>query len=196
MYGKLYDATLALPEHAGLRSLRRELLAGLRGRVLELGVGTGINLPLYPPEVGEVTGIDPDESMLRQARRRADRAVGPVRLVPAPAEELPFEAAGFDAVVVTLALCTIPEPGIALREARRVLKPGGEFRALEHVRVEGIGRLQEVATPVWKRVAGGCHLDRDTLDKVRAAGFEVRRVDRRLGGLLLSIYARNPGVRG
>jgi ubiquinone/menaquinone biosynthesis C-methylase UbiE len=163
--------------------------------VLELGVGTGLNLPLYPPEVGEVTGIDPDESMLRQAGRRADRAAVPVRLVPAPAEELPFEAAGFDAVVVTLALCTIPEPGIALREARRVLKPGGEFRALEHVRVEGIGRLQEVATPVWKRVAGGCHLDRDTLDRVRAAGFEVRRVDRRLGGLLLSIYARNPGGR-
>ncbi|TCJ16181.1 class I SAM-dependent methyltransferase [Rubrobacter taiwanensis] len=191
MYGRLYDAALAVPERAGLRELRREVLAGLRGRVLELGVGTGLNFPLYPPELDELVGVDPDESMLGRARERARGAPFPVRLVVAAAEDLPFEAGSFDAAAATLAMCTVPAPERALREARRVLRPGGELRLLEHVRADRIGRLQELATPVWKRVAGGCHLDRETLKYVREAGFEVERVERRLGGVLLSVFARS-----
>lgn len=200
MQGRFYDAVLALPERAGLARLRAELVAGLRGRVLEVGVGTGLNLSFYPPEVREVVGLDPDEGMLRQAEDRVRRSGADdasrgscVSLVAGSAEELPFATGSFDAAVATLAFCTIPEPDLALRELRRTLRPGGEVRLMEHVRVESIGRLQELATPVWKRVAGGCHLDRETEERVRAAGFEVRGVERRLGGALICIFARSPG---
>jgi SAM-dependent methyltransferase len=194
IFGRLYDPVMEVPENVGLRRLRQKALDGLRGRVLELGIGTGRNLPLYPDGITHLAGVDPDEAMLGRARERASQAPSPVDLVPASAEELPFEDAGFDAAVATLAFCTIPDAPRALREARRVLKEGAEFRLLEHVRMERerVAWLQEKATPLWKRAAGGCHLDRDTLAAVRGAGFEVGRVERRLGGLLLTIFARNP----
>jgi len=185
---------MELPEKLGLGRLREESLDGLRGRVLEIGVGTGRNVPFYPDGVTYLAGIDPDEVMLDRARKRARSAPFPVDLIPASAEELPFEEAGFDAVTATLAFCTIPGPQKALREARRVLKRGGEFRLLEHVRMgqKPVGWLQEKATPLWKRVAGGCHLDRDTLAAVTEAGFEVERTERHLDGLVLGIFARSP----
>lgn len=194
LFSRLYDPATEPAERLGLRELRREDLRGLRGRVLELGIGTGRNVPLYPSGVDHLAGIDPDETMLRQAEGRASEAPFPVELIPAPAEELPFEDGGFDAVVSTLVFCTIPDPVRALGEVRRTLKEGGEFRLLEHVRMEqrSVAWLQERATPLWKRLAGGCHLDRDTLSRVREAGFEVERVDRHLEGLALSIFARNP----
>ena len=194
LFGRLYDPVMELPEHLGLRQLRREALRGLRGRVLELGVGTGRNLPLYPPAVERLSGIDPDQTMLGQAEERARTAAFPVDLTLASAEELPFEDGSFDAVVATLVFCTIPDAPQALREVRRVLKGSGEFRLVEHVRMEQrpVAWVQEKATPLWKRIAGGCHLDRDTLDAVREAKFEVECVERRLDGLLLTIFARNP----
>lgn len=143
---------------------------------MELGVGTGRNLPLYPPAVEQLSGIDPDEIMLTRAEKRAREVPFPVELILAPAEELPFGDGSFDAVVSTLVFCTVPDPSKALGEVRRVLKSGGEFRLLEHVKMkqEPIGWLQEKATPLWKRVAGGCHLvDRKTLSMVREAGFEL-----------------------
>lgn len=185
---------MELPENFGLRELRRNVLRGVRGRVLEPGIGTGRNLPLYPPGVERLVGVDPDEVMLRRARERAGKVPFPVDLVPASAGELPFEDASFDAAVATLAFCTIPDPLKALRETRRVLGSGGELRLLEHVRMERepVARVQEAATPLWKRVAGGCHLDRDTLALVREAGFGVERVGRHLDGLVLEVFARNP----
>ncbi len=194
LFNRLYDPLIELPENLGLRRLRREALRGLRGRVLELGIGTGRNLPLYPPAVERVSGIDPDEIMLSQAERRARKVPFPVELILASAEELPFEDGSFDAVVSTLVFCTVPDPPKALGEVRRVLKSGGEFRLLEHVRMEQkpIGWLQDKATPLWKHVAGGCHLDRDTLAAVRQTRFEVKRVECHLEGLGLSIFARNP----
>jgi ubiquinone/menaquinone biosynthesis C-methylase UbiE len=193
LFGRLYDPVMELPENLGLRRLREQILRGLRGRVLELGIGTGRNLPLYPSAVEGLSGIDPDEVMLRRAEKRAGKAPFAVDLIPVSAEQLPFEEASFDAAVATLAFCTIPDPQKALREVRRVLKGGGEFRLLEHVRIERepVRWLQEKATPLWKRVAGGCHLDRDTLAAVREAGFEVERVDRHLDGLMLGIFARS-----
>lgn len=195
LFGRLYDPVMEVPEKLGLRRLRETSLDGLQGRVLEIGVGTGRNLPFYPDGVTHLAGIDPDEVMLDRAGMRARVAPFPVDLIPACAEELPFGDASFDAVAATLAFCTIPDPPRALREARRVLKRGGEFRLLEHVRVERkpVAWLQEKATPFWKRLAGGCHLDRDTLAAVREAGFEVERVERHLDGLVLSVFARNPG---
>lgn len=194
LFGRVYDPLMAPLESLGLRGMRRDLLRGLRGRVLELGVGTGRNLPLYPDGVERLVGIDPDEAMLKRAGERARAARFPVELVVGSAEELPFEEESFDAVAATLAFCTIPDPERAFAEARRVLKQGGELRLLEHVEMERrpIAWAQAKATPVWKRVAGGCHLDRDTLKLVREAGFSVERVERCLDGLVLTIHARKP----
>lgn len=193
LFGRLYDPVMELPEKLGLGRLREDSLDGLRGLVLEIGVGTGRNLPSYPDGVTHLAGIDPDGAMLDRAGKRARQAPFPVDLTLAFAEELPFGDGAFDAVVSTLAFCTIADSQKALLETRRVLKRGGEFRLLEHVRIKRkpVGWLQEKATPLWKRVAGGCHLDRDTLAAVRGAGFEVERVERHLEGLLLTIFARN-----
>ncbi len=197
LFSRLYDPIMEVPENLGLQRLRREALRGVQGRVLELGIGTGRNFPLYPAAVDYLVGIDPDEAMLRQARRRAGKASFPVELLLASAEDLPFEEDSFDAVVGTLVFCTISDPPQALREVRRVLKPRGEFHLLEHVRIEQkpVARIQEKATPLWKHVAGGCHLDRDTLGAVRDAGFEVGRVEPHLGGLILDILARPPSPK-
>jgi SAM-dependent methyltransferase len=117
-----------------------------------------------------------------------------VDLVLAGAEGLPLKDGSFDAVVSTLVLCTVAEPGRAFEEVRRVLKGSGEFRLVEHVKMEqpSAGWLQERATPLWKPVSGGCHLDRDTLAGVRSAGFEVERVEKHWGGFGLAIFARKP----
>lgn len=197
LFSRLYDPIMEVPENLGLQRLRREALRGVQGRVLELGIGTGRNLPLYPAAVNYLIGIDPDEAMLRQARRRAGKASFPVELLLASAEDLPFEEDSFDVVVGTLVFCTISDPPQALREVRRVLKPRGEFHLLEHVRMErkSVARIQEKATPLWKHVAGGCHLDRDTLGMVRDAGFELGRVEPHLGGLFLNILARPPSPK-
>ena len=194
LFARLYDPLMQLPENVGLRRIRREVLRGLRGRVLEVGIGTGRNLPLYPPIVKHLCGIDPDQIMLEQAQRRVSKVFFPVELVLAAAEELPFEDGSFDAVVSTLVFCTVANPPIAFKEVRRVLKTSGELRLLEHVKMkrEPIGWLQEKATPLWKHVAGGCHLDRDTLSTVQEEGFELERVERHLQGLGVSIFARSP----
>lgn len=194
LFSYLYDPLTAPLERAGLGALRAEALRGLEGTVLELGVGTGRNLPLYPPGAESITGIDPDEIMLRRARERAAQARLPVELRQADAEALPFADESFDAVAATLVFCTIPNPARALAEALRVLKEGGELRLLEHVRMQRphIARLQEKATPAWKRLADGCHLDRDTLSLVNASGFQDVRAASHLDGLVLSISARKP----
>lgn len=192
LFSRFYDPLTAPLEELGLRKLRRKTLRGVRGNVLELGVGTGKNFPLYPPSVERLVGIDPDEAMLRRAEQRAGESTFPVEVVEADAEELPFEDESFDAVTATLVFCTVPDPARALREARRVLTRGGQLRLLEHVRMERrpVAWTQKKATPVWKRLAGGCHLDRDTLSLVRRAGFEVDLVEHHLDGLVLVIFAR------
>ena len=197
LFSRLYDPIMEVPENLGLQRLRREALRGVQGRVLELGIGTGRNFPLYPAAVDYLVGIDPDEAMLDRAEKRVRKVPFPVDLILASVEDLPFEENSFDAVVTTLVFCTVPDPLRALQEVRRVLKPGGRFHLLEHVRIERkpVARIQEKATPLWKHVAGGCHLDRDTLGAVREAGFEVGRVEPHLGGLFLAILARPPSPK-
>lgn len=194
LFSRLYDPLLAPLERLGLGDLRCETLRGLRGEVLELGVGTGRNFPFYPPGVERVVGVEPDREMMRRAPARAAGAAFPVELVEASAEELPFEDGSFDAVVATLVFCTIPDPERAVREVHRVLKDGGELRLLEHVRLErrAAAWVQEKATPVWKQLAGGCHLDRDTLGRIENSRLSIERVERHLDGLVLSIAARKP----
>jgi ubiquinone/menaquinone biosynthesis C-methylase UbiE len=162
-----------------LAPYREQTIGAARGLVLEIGVGSGLNLPLYRPQVSRVVGIDPSPELLRRATKRAADAPVPVSLVRASAEQLPFADSAFDTVVTTWTLCSIPNVATALTEMRRVLRPGGELRFVEHglSAEEGIARWQRLLTPLWKRIAGGCHLDREMEDLARAAGFHVSALE-------------------
>ncbi len=158
---------------------RRELMARARGRVLELGVGTGSNLSFYPAEVSDVVAIDPHDAVLERAvaaARELDREGAPyrIRIHRANAERLPYRDASFDTVVAFLTLCTIPDFSRAAREAHRVLRPDGRLLVLEHVRAapgSRLARWQRRLDPIWTRAAVGCHLDRDIAAALRDAGF-------------------------
>jgi ubiquinone/menaquinone biosynthesis C-methylase UbiE len=145
-----------------------------KGRVLEVGVGSGLNLALYDPaRVVSVVGVDPSTPLLGRARRRAARAPVAVSLALGAAEALAFDDATFDTIVLTYTLCSVGDPARALGEARRVLAPGGALVFVEHGLAPDprVQRLQRAITPAWRRVAGNCHLDRDTLALLAAAGF-------------------------
>jgi ubiquinone/menaquinone biosynthesis C-methylase UbiE len=161
---------------------RDELLAGLSGRVLEIGAGNGINFSHYPSSVDEVVAIEPEPYMRRKAQVAATGAPVSVSVRPGVAEALEFEAASFDAVIACLVLCTVPAPSRALSEALRILKAGGELRFFEHVRSErpAKARLQNLAdgSRVWPRLGGGCHCSRDTVGVIEAAGFRVSNTER------------------
>jgi ubiquinone/menaquinone biosynthesis C-methylase UbiE len=181
----LYDATLAFAEWTGLKRWRRWLCDGARGRVLDLGCGTGRNLPLLPP--GTV-GLDPALDPLRRARRRAPAA----RLVQGRAEALPFRDATFDTVVTGLVFCSVDDPAVGLGEVRRVLRLAGMVRMLEHVRSERPwrARVQDLLQPAWTRVAGGCRPNRATERSVEAAGFTIDRETYRARKSLRRFVAR------
>lgn len=150
-----------------------------RGDVLEIGVGTGLNLDLYDPRrVTRLAAIEPDPHMLRRARPRAAALAFPVALLQADAERLPFGPASFDTVVVTFTLCTVPHPAAALAEVRRVLRPQGRALLLEHTRSRqpALAGVQDAVTPLWQRLMGGCHLNRPAVDLVRESGLELREV--------------------
>lgn len=176
----VFDRVTAGMEREFVGERRRRLLQAARGRVLDVGAGTGANLPHYPTDrVSELVLLDVGRGMLARARRRAEALDLPVELREASGEALPFEDESFDTVVFTLSLCTIPDPVRALREARRVLRPDGTLLVLEHVRAQepGLARWQERLTPVWKVVNGGCHLDRDTKRNIEAAGFVLEAAE-------------------
>jgi ubiquinone/menaquinone biosynthesis C-methylase UbiE len=158
---------------------RHQTIASTRGLVLEVGVGSGVNLPLYGPAVTHVFGLDPSPELLRLASKRAREAVVPVSLLRGSAEQVPFADAVFDAIVMTWTLCSIPNPIAALTEMRRVLKPGAQLLFVEHGLSSEIrtARWQHRLTPYWKRISGGCHLDRKTDDLIRAAGFQINTVE-------------------
>ena len=193
MLASLYDPIVAPFDLFGVRRWRQWAMSAARGRTLEIGVGTGLNLPHYRA-AQSIAAIDPDGASLDRARSRRDGRSGSVSLYQARAEELPFADESFDAVVGTLTFCSIGDPEHALREVRRVLKPGGTFRLVEHVRVKQrwIARLQDALTPLWKQVAGNCHLNRDTAQLIERAGFRVGAVNRLIGGLVIGIDATNP----
>ena len=175
----IYDRAMLATEEAGLHRLRRELLAGAEGRTLEIGAGTGANLDLYPAEVEDLVLTEPDEHMLKKLQAKVAREGRTARVVQAPAESLPFEDASFDTAVVTLALCTVPDPAAALGETARVLRPGGKLLFLEHVRSDepGLARWQDRLERPWRFLADGCHCNRDTVHAVASARFELERVE-------------------
>jgi ubiquinone/menaquinone biosynthesis C-methylase UbiE len=159
---------------------RDELLSGLSGRVLEIGAGNGINFAHYPSAVDEVVALEPEPYMRAKAQRAAATASAHVTVRPGVAEELDLPDASFDAAVACLVLCSVRDQARALGELRRVLKPGGELRFLEHVRAprSGKARAQTIAdgSGIWPRLAGGCHCARDTVSAIQTARFQVDRV--------------------
>jgi ubiquinone/menaquinone biosynthesis C-methylase UbiE len=160
--------------------LRRELLAGLSGRVIEIGAGTGPNFRLYPETVTEIVAVEPEDYLRAKAENAAARAGRPIRLVDAVADRLPFDDASFDAAVAAQVLCSVPDQAAALAELRRVLKPGGKLRFYEHVlaRHPRYARFQRLAGKVTPHLAGGCHPDRETGRAIEEAGFEIERCRR------------------
>ncbi len=177
----VYDAGMRFLERGRFRRWREWLIAGVRGRVLEVGCGTGRNLPLYRPGV-TLVAVDPHRDPLVAARRRAPG----VPVVQARAEALPFRDGAFDTVVSALVFCSVDDPAAGLAEVRRVLAPGGALRMLEHVRARG--RLQagwqDLVSPAWRRVTGGCRLGRETERAVEAAGFRIDPATRRERGTI------------
>jgi SAM-dependent methyltransferase len=161
---------------------RHELLAGLSGRVLEIGAGIGANFAHYPPTVDEVVALEPEPYLRERAGRAAVAAPVPVRVQDGVAEHLALDDDSVDAAVASIVLCTVSDPGLAIAEIRRVVRPGGELRFFEHVRSEDPrkARVQRsLDRPrLWPRLAGGCHCSRDTVAALETAGLRIERIRR------------------
>ena len=159
---------------------RRKFIPLASGTALEVGAGSGLNLPCYGPQVQKLYALDPSRELWKMAHKRVREAPFPVAFLAASAERIPLEDMSVDTVVTTWTLCTIPDPLQALTEMRRVLKPEGRLIFVEHGRSSDPGVLawQNRLTPVWKRVGGGCHLNRKIDDLIADAGFDITQIDR------------------
>ena len=178
IFAATYDRMSRKSEEAGLRALRQSLLADATGRVLEIGAGTGANLPHYGGSIESLVVTEPEVPMLRRLQRTAREHLPLAQVLRAPAEDLPFEDDSFDTVVSTLVLCGVDDQPRALREARRVLRPGGRLLFLEHVRSDdpGLARFQDRIN--WlNRLVAGCDCNRPTLATIEAAGFGVSQLE-------------------
>lgn len=183
VFAAMYDRIMAGTETAGLREHRSNLISQARGDVLEVGAGTGANLPFYTGAVDTLTMTEPEPAMVRRLQRRVDSHPSRVLLLRAPAENLPFGDDSFDTAVATLALCTVNDQPRALRELWRVLRPGGRLLFIEHVRSTDprLARWQDRMNPVNRIVAHGCNCNRPTVEALDAAGFSVLQIEH--GGL-------------
>ncbi|WFE49366.1 methyltransferase domain-containing protein [Micromonospora sp. WMMD1155] len=182
VFARVYERLSVAMDRAGTAAYRRDLVAGLSGRVIEIGAGNGLIFPHYPPAVTEVVAVEPERRLRAAAERAASTAPVPVTVVDGLADRLPGGDGEFDAAVFALVLCTVPDQATALAEVRRVLRPGGELRFFEHVAAEkpsGLHRTQRLLdATVWPRLFAGCHTGRDTLAAITTAGFVVEEVRR------------------
>ncbi|MFI6595094.1 class I SAM-dependent methyltransferase [Nonomuraea sp. NPDC050536] len=201
-FARMYERMSAVAEQGAMSGYRDRLLAGLSGRVIEIGAGNGMNFAHYPREVTQVVAVEPEGLLRAAALKTAAGSAVPVEVVAGHADALPYEDGSFDAAVLSLVLCSVDDQAVTLAEARRVLRPGGELRFFEHVRSHHpvAALVQRVVTPVWSRAGGGCHLDRDTAAAIAASGLVVEGLDSfafrpaKLAPNLLHILgtARNP----
>lgn len=178
-FARFYIAVSATAQRRGTAGHRRRLLAGLVGRVVEVGAGNGLNFAHYPPEVDEVIAVEPEAVLRAAAETAAAAAPVPITVVAGHADDLPLEDGTADAVVLSLVLCSVPDQARTLAEVWRVLRPGGQVRFYEHVRSASkiVGLMQDVIAPVWRRQAAGCHPNRDTLPAIADAGFAIAVVE-------------------
>jgi SAM-dependent methyltransferase len=181
-FARMYLGAAARAEQRGATDHRRRLLAGLRGTVVEVGAGNGLNFSHYPADVAEVIAIEPEPTLRAEAERAAAEAAVSVRVLAGVADNLPLADASADAAVASLVLCSVPDQGGALGELSRVLRPGGELRFYEHVipRCQPKRLMVQIAdhSRIWPTIAGGCHPARDTTAAIEAAGFEIEEIDR------------------
>ena len=174
---RLIDSACSAPP---ILKQREKVVPEARGRILEIGMGSAINLPFYDPDKVElVWGLEPSEGMRRKAAPRLEQAPFPVEWLGLPGEEIPLDDDSADTVLLTYTLCTIPDFKKALGQMRRVLKPGGRLLFSEHGAApdEGVRRWQERINPIWKRIAGGCHINREIPRLIEEAGFKVEDLD-------------------
>jgi ubiquinone/menaquinone biosynthesis C-methylase UbiE len=188
-----YDRSQGFVERILFGRFRQAYGARLSAETIEVGVGSGLNIPFYSPDVTRAVGVDLSQEMLRLARERASHLGVPFALVQADAEALPFPDASFDTAAISLALCTIPDPVKALLELGRVCRPGGRIVMLEHVRstARPLAAVQKALSPLNER-AVGCHLDRDTFDLARSLGFSIDETQSRLFNSVQLVVARPP----
>jgi ubiquinone/menaquinone biosynthesis C-methylase UbiE len=181
IFARMYARTSPSVEAKGQAEFRAEMLAGLEGRVLELGAGNGLNFVHYPAAVTEVLAVEPEPYLRERAAEAAASAPVAVTIVDGVADELPASDGAFDAAVASLVLCSVPDQAVALAELRRVVRPGGELRFYEHVLATGrLGTVQRRldAWGIWPRLSGGCHGARDTAAAITRAGFAIERCRR------------------
>jgi SAM-dependent methyltransferase len=210
-FAHFYDRALKATEENGLGAMRAELLTEARGRVIEIGAGTGVNVDLYGAEIEDLTLVEPDPHMAARLRERVEarspgltaidswrlaEGVPPARMVRAPAESLPFDDDTFDTAVATLVLCTIPDPVAAIAELARVLKPAGRLLFIEHVRSDDPDRArwQDRLEKPWRFMADGCHCNRDTEANLRGSAFRVETVEH--GKMPKAMPIVRPLIRG
>ena len=198
LFARLYTLLSPRSESAGVAEHRRELLAGLSGRVIELGAGNGLNFSRYPEAVTEVVAVEPEDYLRERASRAGADAAVRVTVVDGVADRLPFPDDSFDVAIASLVLCSVPDQATALGELSRVLRPGGELRFYEHVRPDTPRkaaiwqRLDD--WNVWPRITGGCHATRNTEAAIRDAGFEIEHCRRFLFGGCLGTVPHILGV--
>jgi SAM-dependent methyltransferase len=173
-FARVY-ARLSQTMEAGVAEYRIALLAGLTGRVIEVGAGNGLNFAHYPAAVTDILAVEPEPYLRGLGLAAAHQAAAPVKVIDGVAEDLPAADASFDAGVASLVLCSVRDQARALAELYRVIRPGGQLRFFEHVRAEGPAhaRVQRLADTLWPLLAGGCHTSRDTLGAITAAGFRL-----------------------
>jgi SAM-dependent methyltransferase len=178
VFAAIYDPVVWLGERAGLRALRRELLAGAHGRTLEIGAGTGLNLPYYPGDLDDIVLLEPDAAMRTQLGQRFRNSGRAGHIIDAPAEHLPFGNASVDTVVSTFVLCTVDAPDRVLQEIARVLRPDGHLLIVEHVRSDALrlARWQDRLARPWRRFARGCRCNRATAALLAQCGFALDEV--------------------
>jgi len=162
-----------------LRPFRERVIGAAEGRVLEIGVGSGINLPFYRPPVREVLALEPTPRLVTMARTASRATIMPVSFLEASAEAIPLDQHSVDTVVTTWTLCSIPQAGAALAEMRRVLRPHSKLLFVEHGLAPdaGVRRWQDRLTPVWRRFSGGCHLNRPIRSMIEGEGFRIDRIE-------------------